>query len=191
MWTWPTSPQMLSSVRSPAASKPVAAPRCPRDDGAREPADAPTSAGLRPARSDVPMLIRAGPRHVGTTRPAAAAAKFRRPAPATDARTPANTTRAPGRPAPSPRRTRHRQAQQQRAERQQQAENSSTASTGSRAKVVVTTRNSLVNTPNGGRSGDRRDAGDQQPAEKRVRCRQSRPSPPSVASPSPGPHARR
>src|SRR5258708_5446164 len=42
------------------------------------------------------------------------------------------------------------QAHQQRAKRQQQAEDNNTASTGSRANVVVTTRNSLVNTPNGG-----------------------------------------
>ena len=63
--------------------------------------------------------------------------------------------------------------QQQRAEGDEQTEDERDREQGWRAKVELTTRNSLMKIPSGGRPGNCDDAEDQAPAEHRVRHREA------------------
>ena len=132
-------------VPPPAAMPPHRRPHAGR-------ADAPRSRVLSPAgwqRS--PWLSPAAPRRAGTRRPAARAGRTRPPAQAPDARTSARTTPSPAPPgqAAAPNATDDsRSISAPNAISRPNTNN--TARTGARAKVELTMRNSLWNTPNGG-----------------------------------------
>ena len=117
----------------------------------------------------VMALIPAAPRRAGTRRTSAAAARGRRPAPAQmqdhaargglDADAPARSARRRRCPAGAAAARRRRPAARRPA---------AARAAAARAKVEVTTRNSLVNTPNGGRPADRHHAEREAPGEHRM-----------------------
>ena len=116
-------------------------------------------AGCRQRWQRSSALTPASPRRAGTRRPAAAAARGRRPAPAPDGRTSARRTPSTARLVRSARRTRRPFSRSSSAPNAtSRPKTSSTASSGWRAKVEVTIEELAHEHAEGRQSGDRRDA---------------------------------
>ena len=136
-------------------------------------------------RAASPFLISASPRHAGTTAPRAAADRGRRSAPARNARR-WETSRPGSVPPPGSARQRPCPAPSEISAPKAtiSPKTTSNANTGERAKVKVTTRNSLMNTPVAGNPAIANPPITQRPAERGLAYRQAADVGDAVARPS-------